>query len=215
MKTIVGVFAHPDDESFGPSGTLALLAKENNVYLICVTNGDAATGIPDPKLAEARKKELENSAKVIGAKKVFFLNFGDGTLCNNNYHKVAQKIEEILDELKPEMLVTVEPRGVSGHLDHIAVSMITSFIFQKVKYVKEIWYNCMSEKMRSFIKSYFIYFPPGYSKDDIQKTVDISKVWSVKRKAIMQHKSQIKDAVGILAMGQLLPKEEYFLITKK
>ena len=73
--TIVGIFAHPDDEAFGPSGTLALLAKENDVYLICATNGDAASGKPDPKLAEIRQKELLASANVLGIKKVYFLDF--------------------------------------------------------------------------------------------------------------------------------------------
>lgn len=215
MKKVFGVFAHPDDEAFGPSGTLSILAKDHEVYLICATNGDAAFGKPDLKLAEIRKKELESSAKIIGIKEVFFLDFGDGTLSNNLYHAVAEKIMEITDALKPELFITIEPRGVSGHLDHIAISMITSFVFQKVKYAKEIWYHCISEKMRKLIPSYFIYFPPGYKKEDIQKIIDIKSVWNVKRKAIMQHKSQIKDAIAILAMGQLLPKEEYFLVTKK
>lgn len=215
MKTIVGIFAHPDDEALGPSGTLSILAKENDLYLICVTNGDAASGKSDQKLAEIRKTELESSAKILGIKKVFFLNFGDGTLCNNLYHIVAKEIVKILDTLKPELLITIEPRGVSGHLDHIAVSMITSFIFQKIKYAKEIWYYCISEQMSKRVSSYFIYFPKGYAKEQIDKTIDVKTVWSTKRKAMLQHKSQIKDVLGILALESVLPKEEYFLVTKK
>ena len=50
MNRIIGIFAHPDDEALGPSGTLATLAKENEVYLICVTSGEAAGKTPEEKL---------------------------------------------------------------------------------------------------------------------------------------------------------------------
>jgi LmbE family N-acetylglucosaminyl deacetylase len=215
MKKIVGIFAHPDDESFGPSGTLALLAKENAVYLICVTNGDAAEGKPNSTLAEIRKEELESSAKIIGVKKVFFLNFSDGTLSNNIYHHVAESIQEVLDAIQPELIITIEPRGVSGHLDHIAVSMISSFVFQKVSYAKEIWYQCISDVRRNLIESYFVYFPPGYTKEEIDKTVDVSSVWEQKLQAIRQHESQKNDVASVLAAAEKLPKEEYFLVKKK
>ncbi|MBP9816108.1 PIG-L family deacetylase [Candidatus Woesebacteria bacterium] len=40
MANIVAIFAHPDDEAFGPGGTLAKLSNEHDVYIICVTSGD-------------------------------------------------------------------------------------------------------------------------------------------------------------------------------
>lgn len=215
MKTIVGIFAHPDDEALGPSGTIALLAKENPFYLICVTNGDSAKGKPDAKLAELRKKELEKSAAILGVKKVFFLDFGDGTLSNNLYHAVAEKIKEVLDSLKPELLLTVENRGVSGHLDHIAVSMITSFLFERLKYVKEIWYHCITENKAAFRKHYFIFFPKGYKKSEVDKIVNTKSVWNIKRRAMLAHKSQIKDVLAILAIETISPKEEYFFVRNK
>jgi LmbE family N-acetylglucosaminyl deacetylase len=215
MQTIVGIFAHPDDEAFGPSGTIATLAKENNVYLICVTNGDAATGIPDPKLAEIRKKELESSAKILGVKEVFFLNFLDGTLSNSIYHTVAEKIQKVLDKLQPELLITYEPHGVSGHLDHIAVSMITSYVFEKVSYAKELWYYCISRKRTDARGPYFIYFPPGYTQDQVDKIVYVSSVWKQKINAMQEHTSQQHDVDQMLKLASQFPKEEYFLIKKK
>src|SRR5260221_4883721 len=131
MKTIVGIFAHPDDEALFIGGTLAKLAEKNNVYVICITNGDWNGKQHDNTLRDIRKKEEENAALVLGIKKVFFLGFHDGTLSNNLYFTIAEKIQEKLDELKPEMLITFEPHGVSGHIDHIAASMISSFLFKK------------------------------------------------------------------------------------
>jgi len=215
MKTIVGIFAHPDDEALGPSGTIALLAKDYQVDLICVTNGDSANGHPNPELAEKRKKELENSAKILGVSKVFFLNFGDGKLSNSLYHEVAKKIEEIIKDIKPEIIITIEHRGISGHIDHIFVSMVTTYVFEKTKFVKELWYHCIDERLRKFIKNYFIYFPPGYKKEQVDKVIDVSSAWNTKRKAMLQHKSQIKDVLAFIGFQMLLPKEEYFLVRKR
>ncbi|MBI2637373.1 MAG: PIG-L family deacetylase, partial [Candidatus Sungbacteria bacterium] len=50
-KTIVAIFAHPDDEAFGPAGTLAKLALAHDVYVICATKGEAG----DKTYAEGRK----------------------------------------------------------------------------------------------------------------------------------------------------------------
>src|SRR3989344_5955519 len=137
MKSIVCIFAHPDDEAFGPGGTIAILAKNYKVFIICVTDGDAGKNSSSQarELGELRKEELLASAKVLRVRKVFFLGYKDGSLNNNLYHQLAEKLTKHLAILKPVTLLTFEPSGVSGHIDHIAVSMITSFVFEKLDYV--------------------------------------------------------------------------------
>lgn len=215
MKPVVGIFAHPDDEVFGPGGTMAKFAREGrDVYLICVTDGDAginSSGI-DRDLGEIRKEELLASAEILGFKKVFFLGYKDGSLNNNLYHEVAEKITTILVDLQPELLITFEPRGVSGHIDHVAVSMITSFLFEKLSFVQEVWYYCITEAMRALYPSYFIYFPPGYKASEIEKVVDISSVWEQKEEATHKHASQKHDIETLLGVFLNQPKEEHFLL---
>lgn len=220
MNTILGIFAHPDDEALGPSGTLALLARQNAVYLICATDGDALqNGTQNTALGEIRKKELLASAKVLGIREVFFLGFHDGTLCNNMYHTLAGKIQGIIEKLRPVSLITFEPQGVSGHIDHITVSMVTSFIFQKVSFVKEVWYHGMStelyEKSGDFLKKYFIYFPPGYPRAAFNKIVPVADVWDRKVKAMYEHTSQLSDVENVLKGLSEMPKEEYFFVKKR
>lgn len=222
MKPIVGVFAHPDDEAFGPSGTLAQFAKEGrDVYIICVTRGDAGENYSgkNTDLINIREQELEASAKVLGVKEVFFLDFRDGTLSNNLYHAVANKLKEQLEELKPELIITLEPRGISGHLDHIAVSFITTYVFKKLPFVKELWYYCITEEAQKVstkhLGDYFVYFPLGYKKEDISKTIDISSVWDQKASAMKQHESQKPDVEANLKTLEELPKEENFIILTK
>ena len=212
MKSLVCVFAHPDDEAFGPSGLIAKEALRRDVYLICVTDG-ASYG--DTKLIKIRKEEIKASAGILGVKKVFFLGFKDGTLSNNLYHEIAGKIEKILKTLKPDTLLTYEPRGVSGHIDHIAVSMVTAFVFEKLKFVKTLLYHCLPVGQTKFIRGYFIYFPPGYKKEEIDRVEDVAGVWDKKIEAIKAHKSQAKDGKMILSSMHLIPKKEYFLILRK
>lgn len=216
--SLVAIFAHPDDEAFGPAGTLALYSKTHDVSLICVTRGQSGENHHNGDLvniATIREQELRASAKVLGIKNVFFLEFIDGHLSNHLYHDIAEAIREILEGIKPEILMTFEGSGISGHLDHIAVTMITQYIFDRVEYAKTLMLFTILKEESDGIADYFIYVPEGLQKSQVDKIVDITQVADIKTKALMEHKSQIKDIRRVLEQRKTLPKEEYFLIKKK
>ncbi|NTU72657.1 PIG-L family deacetylase [Candidatus Roizmanbacteria bacterium] len=216
LPRLVAIFAHPDDESFGPSGTLALMAKTHEIHLICATKGGAGQNSlnTNEPLTEVRSRELQRSATIIGIHHVHFLNYEDGTLSNNLYHAIAKDIQEIIDPLQPELFLTFEPRGISGHIDHITMSMVTSYIFERADYAKELWYYC-TEESRAPTSEYFIYRPPGYPRERIDKIHDITTVWDKKIQAMLAHETQVEDARRIIKHLQPLPKEEFFLVKKK
>lgn len=214
-KTVVCVFAHPDDEAFGPSGTIHKLTKTHDVFILCATKGQAGKDsrkTHENSLANERSLELLESAKVLGVKKVYFLGFKDGTLSNNLYHRLANKVQKHIEKLKPEVVMTFEPHGISGHIDHITVSMVTQFVLRSNKHVKELWFHCLKKGREEFRKEYFIYFPPGYASAEIDKVIDVSDVWDIKVQAMMCHKSQKHDAENILKVAAKFPKEEYFIV---
>lgn len=218
MKNVVCIFAHPDDEAFGPGGTIAKFAKNNNVYILCATKGEEGKNslklkVNSLKLGEIRADELRRSAKVLGVKKVFFLGFKDGELSNNLYHKLAAKIRSHLIKLKPSLVLTYEPRGVTGHIDHIVVSLVTMFVVRKLKFVKTVMQFCRKTG-RDEIKDYFVYVPPGYKESEIDLTVNIKDVWDTKLAAMKEHKSQAKDLKLALTSLEKSPKKEHFLIKK-
>lgn len=212
------MIAHPDDEAFGPSGTLALLAREHDVHVVCVTDGASDPRfhkIGGKKLSVLRLEELQASANVLGVKDVHLLHYQDGSLSNNLYHEIAGKITELVKKYQPSLLITTELRGVSGHLDHVAVSMITSFVYRENKNIDAIWYNCISSKSSSFMKNYFVYFPDGFERNQVDMIVDIKKVFFKKVAAARCHKTQIKDALRVIAKWMILPKEEWFFVEKR
>ncbi len=217
MKPVVAIFAHPDDEAFFTGGTIATLAKERDVYTVCVTDGEAGINSSDKSgdIATIRRAELLESAKILGIKKTFFLHYKDGTLANNLYHEIATKLTKILQEIQPEIIITFEPRGITGHLDHIAVSMIATYVFEKLDTAQELWYFCNSTESDAVRKDYFIYWPPGYEKSEISKVIDVTPVWEQKVAAMHKHESQKHDVDKLLMRYPPRPKEENFIIKKR
>ena len=65
------------------------------------------------------------------------------------------------------------------------------------------------------MKNYFIYFPDGYKRKDVDHVENVKAVWDLKKEAIRAHKSQNKDGDLILKIMMFLPKEEYFLLKKR
>jgi LmbE family N-acetylglucosaminyl deacetylase len=148
-KTILAVLAHPDDESFGLGGTLALYARKGyDTYYICATRGEAGTvnaeylnGFKDT--AELRTNELMRAAKILGLKEVIFLDYRDsgmpGTVenkhpdaqINHSIDEVAGKVVKYIRELKPEVVITFDPIGGYKHPDHIHIHKATVLAFEK------------------------------------------------------------------------------------
>lgn len=218
-KAVVCIFAHPDDEAFGPAGTIHKFAKDYDVYLLCATKGEVGQQSFKSKrqLKDIRVDELKESARILGVKNVYFLGFKDGTLSNNLYHKLASKIEKHLLKIKPEIILTSNPNGGSGHIDHIVVSMVSSFVFQKLKFIKKIMYtaNTIEATKKWEEYEYFIYRPPGVERSKVHEIHDVGDEWGAKIKAMKAHKSQKHDYERIIKNREGFPKEEYFMIWER
>ena len=142
-KVLLAVLAHPDDETFGMGGTLALYAREGvEVHLVCGTRGEV--GEMDPKymhgfntVAERRVDELRCAAEKLGLTGVHFLNYRDSGMPGSadNTHpdalafqpqeKVAADVVHYIRLLRPQVVITFDPIGGYRHPDHIAIQKAT------------------------------------------------------------------------------------------
>lgn len=183
------------------------------MYTICVTDGNDPGVAQD--LTEIRKQELLTASKILGVKEVFFLGYPDGSLCNALYQELVTKISELVAKVQPEILITFEIRGVSGHIDHVAVALVTSAVFKKTPSVKELWYYVEDAEFVNKLEDYFVYFPPGYTREQVDKVVDISDVWETKIKAMWAHQSQKGDVEWILEACEGMAKEEWYVVMKR
>jgi len=131
---IVAVLAHPDDESFGVGGTLAKYAAQGAaVHVILATRGEA--GIPGTELGRAgaiREAEARASCAVLGVRGIGFLDYLDGRLAQVDVESAVDRLTGRLRHLRPEVVITFGPDGVSGHPDHIAVGRWTTMAYDRL-----------------------------------------------------------------------------------
>jgi LmbE family N-acetylglucosaminyl deacetylase len=148
QRSLLAVLAHPDDESFGMGGTLALYAKRGvSVHLICATRGEV--GDVDPRLLEGfpsigdlREHELRCAAEHLGLAGVYFLGYRDSGMPGSpdNRHpdalaaapleEVAARVTELIRRLRPQVVLTFDPIGGYRHPDHVAIQQATVRSFQ-------------------------------------------------------------------------------------
>jgi N-acetyl-1-D-myo-inositol-2-amino-2-deoxy-alpha-D-glucopyranoside deacetylase len=126
-RTVLAIFAHPDDESIACGGTLARLADAGaRVVLICASRGEAGS-VSDPALlagltlGDVRTRELHDAAAILGIAEVIVLDHPDGDLRWDDVPELHQEIVNAVRQYRPDAVVTFDEDGFYWHLDHIAV----------------------------------------------------------------------------------------------
>lgn len=147
--TILAVLAHPDDESFGMGGTLALYAKKGyEVHIVCATLGEAGT-VDDEYLqnydsiSALREDELRCATQSLGVTSLHLLGYRDSGMpdtpenehpnaqINHPVEKVAGRVVKYIREIKPDIVLTFDPIGGYRHPDHIHIQKATTIAFEK------------------------------------------------------------------------------------
>lgn len=140
---LLASLAHPDDESFGPGGTLALYAQRGvEVHLICATKGDVGTVDPElmkefSDVADLRQAELDCAAQALGITEVHQLGYRDSGMPGtaDNEHKdalasaaletVIEQVTTVIRQVRPQVVITFDPIGGYFHPDHVRMHEAT------------------------------------------------------------------------------------------
>jgi N-acetyl-1-D-myo-inositol-2-amino-2-deoxy-alpha-D-glucopyranoside deacetylase len=126
-RTVLAVFAHPDDESLACGGTLARLSDAGaRVVLMCASRGERGSVsdpalVADGDLAGVRTRELQEAAAVLGIAEVIVLDHPDGDLRWAHVPQLHAEIVAVVEKYQPEAVITFAEDGLYWHLDHIAV----------------------------------------------------------------------------------------------
>lgn len=123
-KIILGIAAHPDDLDFGASGTILKLIRSGaKVYYLILTDGTRGSedlSISGDKLRLMRHREQINAGKVLGLEDVYFLDYPDGKLFNNEH--VQRDVVRVIRKVKPDVVISTDPTYVydeeSGFINH-------------------------------------------------------------------------------------------------
>ena len=130
-KSLVAVFAHPDDE-ISVAGFLAEAAQRNGVMVRIITATKGESGHPRPPicrpedLGKIREAETLKDGFALGVQEQEVWTFPDGRLSEVPPEELAAKIDVRLRKWKPDLVVTFDPgSGFTLHPDHLAIGRAT------------------------------------------------------------------------------------------
>lgn len=164
QRVMLVVTAHPDDEEFmGP--VLARYARDGvKVFLAIATKGEKGVrehaGIPagDP-LANVRHQEAACACKQLGTEPPIFFDLNDGELAAitsppaKNVQAVADSVQQLIEKIKPQVVVTWGPEGGYGHTDHRMVSNAVTQTVQAAKSNIKLYYMALTTIQASIMDS--------------------------------------------------------------
>jgi LmbE family N-acetylglucosaminyl deacetylase len=167
------VAPHPDDESIGCGGVIALHRRQGDeVHLIVVTDGDAGDPerrFPRDGYVERRREECRRAATLLGAAPPVFLGFGDQRL--EHAPRLRAELRRALDAVRPD--VVYHPAVAELHPDHHVAGAATLLVTGGLKTV-----------VRSFAYEIWAPLVPTH-------VIDVSPVWDVKHSAVACYASQL------------------------
>lgn len=137
---LAGVFAHPDDDAYLIGGTLLLHRDRVDPTLVFATSGEAGP-ISDPSLATrqtlGRVREGEQRAFLdatgLSDIRVEFLQHPDYYLPDVPLEALVSDIEDLLREVRPHIVVTFGPDGLTSHHDHVRVGEAATSAFHNAR----------------------------------------------------------------------------------
>ena len=136
LGTLLGIWAHPDDEAY-LSGGLMAAARDNGQRVVCVTATRGELGTPDPvawppaRLAAQRTGELVRCLEVLGVTEHQWLGYRDGACAAVPPDAAVAQLSAVVERVAPDTVLTFGPDGMTGHEDHRVVSGWVSAAFDR------------------------------------------------------------------------------------
>lgn len=193
LGTILGVWAHPDDEAY-LSGGLMATARDFGSRVVCVTATRGELGTSDPgrwppdRLAARRTTELARCLEVLGVTEHHWLGYRDGECAAVPVSDPVARLCEVIDEVRPDTVLTFGPDGHTGHPDHQAVSAWATTAFARAaptgarllhSAVAERWarrWHELNESLRVFVAGYPVTVPDsGLAVDLVLDPVTVAR----------------------------------------
>jgi len=160
--------AHPDDETLGCGGAIALHKKAGaEVRSFVMTDGARVRYEGKEDIGELRRREAMEAGDILGIDKIQFLDIPDMEL-GKNLGKASKEFFSVIDEYKPDLVYAPSP--LDFHPDHRAAFMLAMKIVKKG--IRTAFYE--------------IYMPVRFNA-----LIDITEVMPLKEKAFSAYKNSL------------------------
>lgn len=156
-KTLLAIFAHPDDEATVAPVLAKYAAEGVTVYLAIATDGrygvtDHAKIPAGDSLATVREEEAKCAAEKLGIQPPIFFKLHDQlkmglgmAAIDGELNVMRERVKELFISLKPDVIITWGASGWTGHHDHRLVSTVVTEVFQTQKRDKpaQLYYSAI------------------------------------------------------------------------
>ena len=211
IGSLLGIWAHPDDEAYLSSGLMAHVRDEGGrVAVVTATRGELGTDDPlrwpPGRLGRLRERELRDSLAAVGVHEHQWLSYRDGELDQVSAEQGAAELVAVIERVCPDVIVTFGPDGMTGHSDHRTISAWTTEAWRRTGRRADLWYATLTpdfhrawgelnERVGLWTDE-----PPNTHPDDLAAEVRLSgRLLARKHKALRAHASQtrpLEDLVG-------------------
>src|SRR4051812_7443914 len=142
QRTLMGIWAHPDDEAYLSAGLMAEFTRRGDrVVVVTATLGEHGTSDPAAwpprRLAARRHRELRDSLAALGVDELRLLGYEDGDCAR---HDGTAAIAAHIADVEPDLIVTFGPDGMTGHPDHRAISGWATDAWAATRPAATLWY---------------------------------------------------------------------------
>jgi len=204
---MLGVWAHPDDETYLTAGLMAH-AVQRGQRVVCVTATRGEEGSwdeerwPTSEMGRVREAEMMASLQVLGVTEHHWLDYYDGTCKDVPSDEGVGRVRSIMEEISPRSVFTFGPDGMTGHADHKAVCAWTTEAFERaVPIGASLYYATMTPEWAEEFVPRFNQFnvfmepgtPPITLRDELAIDFDLPPdLLDLKIRAIAAHVSQVE-----------------------
>ena len=220
MRRLAVVFAHPDDDTFGVAGSVAMHRDELRLQVVMATSGEAGM-IADPSLATrenlgaVREEESRSSYRALGVEPEFhFLRHPDGGLQDVDREELVSQVAELLAAFRPDVVVTFGPEGVTKHDDHVTMHHVGTEAFHRAReraeggFLQLYYVGIPATRIEEFRELQRMagmepfnpedpFQPRGVPDETIAVTVDCRDHWRTKHEALLAHRTQSEEIDAI------------------
>jgi LmbE family N-acetylglucosaminyl deacetylase len=227
LGTILGLWAHPDDETYLSAGLMAAAVRAGSrVFCVTATKGEEGSWDekrwPTPKMGEIREGELMRCFEILGVTEHEWLDVYDGKANTVSLEDGVAKVLPFFDRVQPDTVLTFGPEGMTGHEDHKAVSRWATEAFRRAgKPGASLYYatqtKAFAERWVEYLNRFNVFgpgTPPVTPDDEIAIKFEIpADLLELKVKAVMAHESQVEGMTKVFGDDWVRQSQqgEYFV----
>ena len=197
-RTILAVYAHPDDETSSAGALMAMYAAQGvTVHVVTATRGELGslgTGglvIEREELPKVREAEIRSVLAHYGLTDgPVFLDYRDQELKLADFEELVGKVLAEMERVRPDVVLTHGPRGISGHDDHVACHEATVAAFDRYRAADGLEVRLLYTATSKEEADHFNLHLDG-PKSQPNVVVDVTDHWHFKVEGLRLYRSQL------------------------